>query len=187
MSRARGLLAVVIAIAVIAAIAILAGRGPARGPLQPTTNVNSFGLPVADGSTMSLVVELRGEQAVSATLNGISLASADPGLTLADAGILVDGYPGRYVAESFPLGALAPIGGTTISTDPTDPTRDVFINLGIRADFGNSPLRARGVWLDYEVAGVKYRALLPWLLTVCRTPTTDTCAGIPAQDFSFPP
>jgi hypothetical protein len=180
----------VVAIAVVitvVAIAYFASRGPARGPLQPTSNVNSFGLPVADGSTMSMVVELRGETATDATLRGVSLVSPDEGLALVDSGILVGGYPGTYISDQFPLGSLTPVAGSEISTDPTDPSKDVFINLGIKPTFGETPLSARGVWLDYDVAGVRYRALLPWLVTLCKAPTTETCTGINAEQFSFPP
>ena len=87
MSPRRGLLAVLIVVIALAVMAVVWQAGPAPGPLQPTGNVNSFGWPIDNGSTISLVVELRGEQQVTATLRGVSLADADPGLSLVDAGI----------------------------------------------------------------------------------------------------
>jgi hypothetical protein len=177
----------VLVAAAIVAVAILVGRGPGGGPLQPSGNVNSFGLPADDGSTVSLVVELRGEHQTTAKLREVSLASPDPGLALVGDGILVNGYPGTYIETAFPLGPLAPLAGATISTDPADHTRDVFLNLGIRVSFASSRLSVRGVWLDYDADGASYRALLPWLLTLCETPVTGTCVGLRPDEFSFPP
>jgi hypothetical protein len=139
-----------------------------------------------DGSTVSFVVEYRGEQNVTATLNSVSLASPDAGLELVGNGILVDGYPGFYISNSFPAGQLMPVAGTTLVTAPDDPSADTFFDLGIRVRLGEQPQSLRGVWLDYTVRSVRYRALLPWLLTICRAPITGTCVGLPADEFSFP-
>jgi hypothetical protein len=167
-------------------IYVLANRGPTPGPLQPTHNVNSFSLWVANGTTMSFMVDLRGELEVTATLDAVSLANPDPGVQLVDAGIL-DGYPGTFVADTFPLGPLRPIADTTITTAPDDPRGDVFINLGIRVDEGQAPRHIRGVWLDYHIGAAKHRALLPWLLSICPKPVTGTCENLPPEQFSFPP
>jgi hypothetical protein len=144
-------------------------------------------MPADDGATMAFVVEYRGEQAVTATLDAISLANADPGLDVVETGILMDGYPFLYVSRSFPVGRMKPVAGTVITTAPGDPAGDTFFALGIRTNLKTGPQAARGVWLDYHIDSARYRAVLPWLLSVCPTPITAPCAGLPAQEFSFPP
>lgn len=175
-----------VALGLLIAVVLVPGPAIGRGPLEPLPIVNSFGVHAVDGSTVSLVVELRGGEAATATLRGVSLADADTGLTLVDSGLLVDGYPGTYLGRSFPLGRLGPINGAVVSISPDDSATDVFLNLGIRTTFGHSPLHARGVWLDYDVGTVSYRAFLPWLLTACDTPESVVCPAQPANEFSFP-
>lgn len=187
----RGGLVVLLALAaigfVLIAASVLRATAP-TGPLQPTTTVNSFGIYADPGQTVSLVVELRGEQEATAVLDAVELANADPGLSLAASGVLVDGYPGAYVSLTYPMGELTPVNGYVVVTDPGNPGADVFINLGIATTSDlSAPQSVRGVWLDYTVDVTRYRALLPWLLTVCSKPVVGTCMGQPPDEFSFPP
>ena len=138
---------------------------------------------------MSLVVQFRAKEAVTATLDGVSLADPGPGLDLVGSGILVNGWPGTYVSSRvFPLGPIKPIAGETITTTPGDAAGDVFFNLGIRVALEQSPQSIHGVWLDYHIGSTRYRALLPWLLSICqRPPEIGPCSAEPAEEFSFPP
>ena len=177
--------AVAAALLALGALAVVILRPPSPGPLQPTELVQSFGTTVEDGSTLSFVVELRGEVPVVATLDSVSLADADAGLTLTDSGIQTSGFTG-YVVKSFPPGDLEPVAGTEVTTRPGDPSGDVFIALGIKTDLSRGRQSAHGVWLDYTAHGVRYRALLPWLLTVCPGPGTEPCPNQAPDSFTFP-
>jgi hypothetical protein len=160
-------------------------RSPTPGPLQPTDLVQSFGTYAEDGSTLSLVVELRGEVPVVATLRSVTLADPDKGLSIVGSGILDTAFSG-YVVKSFPPGPMTPVAGTVVTTKPGDPSGDVFIVLGIKTDLAGHPQSMRGVWLDYSVDGVIHRALLPWLLRVCPEPGSDACEFQPEDQFVFP-
>jgi hypothetical protein len=183
--RRLAALLVVVAFLVVGALVFTRTGAPSPGPLQPTGNVNSFGVWADDGSTLSLVVEYRGEHEVTATLRSVSLANADSGLTMVGTGILTSNFSG-YTLKTFPPGSLKPIDGTVITTRPDDPSGDVFLVLGIKANLRAGPQFARGVWLDYEVGGQTHRALLPWLLTVCRNPVAGVCVGQDGSTFEMP-
>jgi hypothetical protein len=89
--------------------------------------------------------------------------------------------------EPFPRLELLPVAGAAIMTVHGDRTTEVDFVLGIRLTSDAPSLSARGVWLDYEVNGQQYRAMLPWLLSVCPEPVSTTCQTQPAREFSFPP
>jgi hypothetical protein len=177
----------------VAAAAIFAGgiaytsrvRGPSPGPLQPTDLVQSFGTYAQDGSTLSLIIELRSDANAAARLDAVSLANADGGLILVGTGILTGPFE-AYVVKSYPPGPMGPVAGTEITATPGDPSGDVFIVLGIKTDLRNGRQSARGVWLDYSVAGTPHRALLPWLLSVCPEPGTDPCPNQSPASFEMP-
>jgi hypothetical protein len=186
--RRRSILAAMAAVLLVGAVALVVGlrpRGPTPGPLQPTDVVDSFGLPADDGSTISLVVEFRGETEAVATLRSVSLADPDAGLTLVGTGILTGPFEG-YVLSSYPPGPLRPVEGTVIATKPGDRSGDIFFVLGIRTDLHEGSQSARGVWLDYTVDGVAHRALLPTLLTVCPKVAGGSCEGQPIESFKVP-
>ena len=126
---------------------------------------------------------MRGETEVVATLRSVSLVDPDPGLTLVGSGILTGPFEG-YVVKSYLPGTMKPIAGTVITTKPGDPSGDVFLVLGVRADLHQGRQTARGVWLDYTVGGVAHRALLPWLLSVC--PGSGNPYAEPLDSFEVP-
>ena len=162
-------------------------RAPATafGPLQPSQFVESFGTTVDDGSTISFVVEYRGETPVTATLESASLVDPDPGLAVTSGSILKSPFTG-YVIKSFPPGDLASLEGTTYTTSPDDPSGDLFIVLAVKADLAGANRSAHGVWLNYSVDGIHYRALLPWLLTVCPAPRASPCPNQDPASFQLP-
>lgn len=187
--RQRIIMAAIVAVLLVGAVAWVVGLRPGGltpGPLQPTDVIDSFGMPAKDGSTISLVVEFRGETEVVATLRSVSLAEPDDGLTLVGSGILTGPFEG-YVLSTFPPGPIQPVAGTVITTKPGDRSGDIFFVLGIKADLRQGPQSARGVWLDYSVESVDYRALLPTLLTVCPEPTSRSCEAQPIDSFEVPP
>lgn len=187
MAMRRLLLLAVAAAAIGIGAFLYVTRSPANayGPLQPSQFVESFGTTVDDGTTISFVVEYRGETPVTATLESASLVDPDPGLAVTSSSILKSSFQG-YVIKSFPPGDLVPLEGTTYTTSPGDPAGDLFIVLGIKADLAGSNRSAHGVWLDYHVDGVHYRALLPWLLTVCPAPGTSPCPNQDPASFELP-
>jgi hypothetical protein len=186
--RVRRLLPTGLAAAAVGVGAFLyVTRSPADafGPLQPSQFVESFGTTVDDGSTISFVVQYRGETPATALLESASLVDPDPGLVVTSASILVSPFTG-YVIKSFPPGDVRPLEGATYTTSPDDASGDLFIVLGIRTELAGANRSAHGVWLAYSVDGSQYRALLPWLLTVCPAPSTKPCPNQDPASFQLP-
>ena len=180
-SRFCRLLAAALAYAVV-----LGCSGTPAGPLQPVRTVNSFGFPVERGQVFSFVFWHRSEAPVTATLGGVSLLDPDPGLEIVDSGIARGDLHDPFYA-TFPPAAVSPLEGASVTIVPGDPASDVTFVLGLRATGNSDSLAARGVWLDYEVSGRRYRAALPWLLRVCIEPVSGPCQSQDPGLFSFAP
>lgn len=172
--------------AAIACGVLIGCSGSSAGPLQPVRTVNSFGFPVERGQLFSFVFWHRSEVAVTATLRGVSLLDPDPGLELVDSGITLEELQDPFYS-SFPPAALTSLAGAMVTIVPGDPSSDVTFVLGLRATGNLEALAARGVWLDYEVGGQRYRAALPWLLRVCIEPVARPCQSQEPSQFSFSP
>ena len=172
--------------AAIACGVLIGCSGSPAGPLQPVRTVNSFGLPVERGRVFSFVFWHRSEVAVTATLRGVSLHDPDAGLELVDSGIARDELQDPFYS-SFPPAALTPLAGAMVTVVPGDRASDVTFVLGLRATGNLDALAARGVWLDYEVSGRRYRVALPWLLRVCIEPVIGPCESQEPSQFSFSP
>jgi hypothetical protein len=159
-------------------------RSPAEGPLRSVEVVNSFSFVVQAGNTFSLVVWHRSQEPVTATLRAVELIDADPRLQVVGSGISRVGLDAPRIAQ-FPPGPLIPVEGTVVTVDPTDPSTDLTIVIGLRAEAQGEQLHARGVWLTYEVDGQPYRARVPWLVTVCVDPV-ESCSAQNPGDYEFP-
>lgn len=159
-------------------------RPPEQGPLRSVDVVNSFSFAVDPGETFSLVVWHRSEEPATATLRAVELIDADPRLQVMGSGISPVGLDAPRIAQ-FPPGPLMPVEGTVVTVDPTDPRTDLTIVFGLRADATGEQLDTRGVWLTYEVDGQRYRALVPWLVSVCVKPA-DQCSAQDPAEYELP-
>lgn len=148
--------------------------------------VNSFGFPVERGEVFSFVFWHRSEVPVTATLRRLGLIDADAGLELVGSGIARRELQNPFYS-SFPPATMTPLEGATVTIVPGDPANDVTFVLGLRATGNSDTLAARGVWLDYEVDGRRFRAALPWLLRVCMEPVSEPCDSQDPSQFSFAP
>jgi hypothetical protein len=185
--------------ALVTAVAVLAVVGAvylkvaalATGPLQNTHNVNAFGNVVDAGRPFSVVVFYRSEVAATATLLGISLADPEPGLELMGALVargdvtttFLDSFPPS--PEQLPVGA-EPLENKVVAVSADDRASEIDFVVGLRVNAPGIAPAAHGFWLDYEVNGSKYRALLAWLVRACSRPMQGPCPAPDPEAFEFP-
>ena len=172
-------------VVIVILLALAFAPAESQGPLRPVEVVNSYGFPVQPGQTFSFVVWHRSEKAATATLRAVELVDADPRLEVVGSGISSAELQAPFVGQ-FPPGPLMPIDGIRVTTDPDDPSTDITIVLGLRANAEAGRLAARGLWLTYEVDGRLFRARLPWLLQVCIEPVETSCDAQDPSEYESP-
>lgn len=157
------------------------------GPLQVSGPVNAFGLPVTADRPFSMVVFHRSERPATATLRGVSLVDPDPGLTVVGTGLAVEELLDPYYPDFPPRASLVPVGGHTVRVQPDSGGSELTFVIGLELASAVEEAAAHGVWLDYDVDGRSYRALVPWLVRFCRLPVAQPCQAPTITDFTLPP
>ena len=141
--------------------------GPLRDPGAPATSIG-FGVDPGRAFQYALV-RLTNHGSGPATLSGIHLVHASPGLGLVGAYVMDSAASRGVLADSprFAPAALAllPLRGATIAP-AHGPQDSLLLVLGLRVvapgDYG-----FRGIAIDYRVRGSAYRVTYPSWLRVC--------------------
>lgn len=165
------------------------GGRSADGPLQVADAPHGWALAVPPGDVWTDGMEtLRFSTDEVVTIDAVELVTDRVGLELVGVQLAGDerAQGSTQFHPTFPpddeaLGPLMPAVGATIDPSPGPSMGSWQLLLGLRLTGAERVVR-RGIRIDYSVAGVGYRAVIPAMLAVCPAEAIGPDCEQPAPD-----